>query len=88
MKKAYVKPAIMFESFSLSTNIAGDCEKIIDNQNRGNCGMEFGDITVFISEYTGCSTNDGVTIDVGGDDGSYNGLCYHVPFDTKNLFNS
>ena len=86
MKKAYAKPVILFESFSLSSNIAGDCEEIVDTQSRGNCGLEFGDLTIFISEYTGCSSNEGVSVD--GDDGSWNGLCYHVPFNKENLFNS
>ena len=86
MKKAYTKPEIMFEDFSLSVNIAGDCRWIIDNQSSGNCGLDFGDLVIFLGEYTGCTSNDGVKVD--GDDGSYNGICYHVPHPDNDLFNS
>ena len=86
MKKVYTKPEIIFESFSLSTNIAGDCESIIDTQSRGNCGIEFGNLVIFVGEYTGCNSNDGVIVE--GDDGNYNGICYHVPVESSTLFNS
>ena len=86
MKKVYTKPEIIFESFSLSTNIAGDCESIIDTQSRGNCGIEFGSLVIFVGEYTGCNSNNGVVVE--GDDGNYNGICYHVPVESSTLFNS
>lgn len=86
MKKTYVKPEILFENFSLNTSIASGCEEIIDNQSKGDCGLDFGDIVIFVSQATGCTTNKGVVVE--GDDGDYNGLCYHVPQGTNNLFNS
>lgn len=81
MKKAYVKPEIMFEDFTLSTNIAGDCEVIINNSTRGDCAytLRTGE-SVFTSNYGVCTTKEA--------DGDYNGICYHVPIDSNNLFNS
>lgn len=86
MKKAYNAPEILFESFSMSTNIAAGCETIIDNPSSGNCGLEFGDLVIFVGDFTGCKSNDGVVVE--GDDGNYNGICYHVPTGNNNLFNS
>lgn len=81
MKKTYQKPEIMFEAFSLSTNIAGDCETIVDNASRGSCPYHTrSDLNVFTSDVGACTTTE--------PDGDYNGICYHVPIDTKNLFNS
>lgn len=84
MKKTYSKPQIMFESFSLSTSIAGACGVKIDTQAAGTCGVDYGFMgTIFLPEVAGCS------IVVGGIyDGSFNGICYHVPTDSRNLFNS
>lgn len=81
MKKVYEKPVIIFESFTLSTNIAGDCGTIINNSAREQCAYELrtGE-HVFTSQYAICTTTE--------DDGDYNGICYHVPIDTDNLFNS
>ncbi len=81
MKKAYSKPEIMFEDFSLSVNVAAGCETKLDNQSQGSCGylLRTG-ATIFISNQTGCSNHV-------PDDGS-NGICYHVPTETSNLFNS
>lgn len=85
MKKVYMKPQIMFESFALSTSIAGDCGIRTNTPSDGNCGYEmtdeFGDVsTLFLDSMTGvCSTYQ--------PDG-YNGICYDVPTDTGNLFNS
>ncbi len=87
MKRNYVKPEIMFEDFSLSTNIASGCD--VDRQfARGVCAYklsgDFGDTIIFTSEVTGCAEagKDSVV-----DDG-YNGICYDVPAENNNLFNS
>lgn len=82
MKKTYIKPQIMFESFSVSENIAGDCDTIVNNSSRGSCAyVTRTGLNVFTSEMVGiCTTHE--------DDGDYNGFCYHVPIDTQNLFNS
>lgn len=82
MKRTYSKPDILFEDFSLSTSIAAGCETIIDGQSQYTCGLVWGRKTVFVQAATGCTTKiiDG--------DPEYNGLCYHVPIETNNLFNS
>lgn len=84
MKKIYEKPLIMFESFTLSTNIAGDCEKKTNTPNSGTCAWtytdEFGDsYVVFTNQVSACGTNK--------EDQVYNGICYHIP-EGDNLFNS
>ena len=82
MKRTYTKPEIVFEDFTLSTNIAAGCEVRIDTQARGNCGYEYGPMVLFLHGIAGCS-------DEIEDDGSrLNGLCYHNPTDLNNLFNS
>lgn len=84
MKKVYTKPEIMFESFTLSTNIAAGCQFIVNNASQGVCGyLPDRDPTgknIFTSEITGCQRTEV--------DGGYNGICYHVPTDTTDLFNS
>lgn len=86
MKKTYQKPQIMFEDFSLSTNIAGDCEVRTHTPARHSCAYtvtdEFGDTShIFMGDMVGiCSTTQ-------QDDGS-SGFCYHVPFENNTLFNS
>jgi len=83
MKKTYSKPQIVFENFSLSTNIAGDCEIKNDTQAARQCGYDmFPFEKVFLTDITGC------TMKVTPEEGMFNGLCYHVPIETNNLFNS
>ena len=88
MKKTYSKPEISFESFVMSTNIAGDCEKpFVNNATKGVCAViGSGGITVFDSKVGGACkfTPEGL----GGTPDIYDGLCYHVPTEAKNLFNS
>ena len=81
MKKVYSKPQIMFESFTLSTNIAAGCEFKTNTPSARQCGYGediFG-VSIFVDGITDCKAKypDG-----------YNGLCYHVPTETTNLFNS
>lgn len=84
MKKVYEKPQIMFESFTLSTNIAGDCEHKTWTPNSGTCAYEIETVVgtrfVFISEVQSCTTKE--------QDGEFNGICYHNPSEANNLFNS
>lgn len=100
MKKAYNKPEIIFEDFSLSTNIAGDCD-VIDGVNAayGSCGIELPGIgIVFVTGVCERKENDPdnlVYVTVTGSDGSYSpnigpydSICYHVPQQNNNLFNS
>ena len=84
MKKTYMKPEIMFESFTLCTNIAAGCQFIVSNSSEGVCGyLDERDPTqtpVFTSKISGCKRHEA--------DGGLNGICYHVPTDTSDLFNS
>lgn len=81
MKKVYTKPAIMFEDFTLSTNIAGSCEIKTNTPNAGKCAYE-GDeeYPIFTDAVSACITK--------WQDTENNGFCYHVPIVTNNLFNS
>lgn len=92
MKKAYMKPEIMFEDFSLSQNIAAGCEEKITNPSQDQCGIEFGQEVLFVASLGDVCTPDGQLMveDVGGGDGVYNGICYHVFANDgeRNLFNS
>lgn len=86
MKKVYSKPEIIFESFTLSTNIAGDCNKIVGNPSEGSCGVP-GDApfsNLFTADITGA---DGCHIPLDKND-VYDGFCYHNPTDDNDLFNS
>ena len=85
MKKVYSKPQIVFEDFSLSTNIAGDCTVKTHNPSNSECGYPMTGLgTVFLTGMGGCSFP--VNRDPSGD-GEFNGICYHVPYG-ENLFNS
>ena len=85
MKKTYCKPIIMFENFTLSTKIAGDCEVKISNQSRNSCAYieKFGkNETSFFTDAVGaCLTTE-------QDGEGHDGLCYHVPGEAYNIFNS
>ena len=84
MKRAYSKPEIMFESFSLSTNIAGDCEVRTNTPAQGVCAYTYedefgGTVTLFTSKVAACGDTE-----VSDE---YGGICYHT-FANNNLFNS
>ena len=85
MKKAYTKPEIMFEDFTLSSSIAGTCEEDTNVHSMGNCGMDFSGLMVFLDGMGGCTD---IKVDNVGGDGDFNGICYHVPSGDNNLFNS
>ena len=82
-KRLYNKPEIVFEDFSLSTNIALGCDVKTHTPAAEKCGIEMtpgsGQI-VFISEETGCNYHYA--------DGAFNEICYYVPYETSELFNS
>lgn len=83
MKKTYTKPEISFESFLMSTNIAGDCEKpFVNNASKGTCAvLGTGGIAVFDgSVVAACKFT--------AENDQWDGLCYHVPTEAANLFNS
>ena len=85
MKKVYEKPMIVFENFSMSTNIAAGCEVQTNTPSENQCGVNMSGINVFLEGMTGC--DDFPVTNVGGD-GQYGNLCYHVPVGKDNLFNS
>lgn len=87
MKKIYSKPEIMFEDFTLSENIAGDCEgEPVGNPTRGSCAIiGTGRQAIFSDRVSAC---DFTPTELGGTDDMWDGLCYHVPTEYSNLFNS
>ena len=94
--KKYTKPMIIFESFTLSTNIAGDCGRKADGPTGSfavnGCGIyydtfnpfpgEFDTMTIFTAAWSGCIDN------VSQDDSLIDQFCYHNPSDSTKLFNS
>lgn len=84
MKKTYTKPEIMFEDFTLTTNIAAGCEALTTTATLRACGLDYSGIQIFMEGQTGC-TDEQVT-NVGGD-GKWQHICYHIP-DGFNVFNS
>ena len=84
MKKRYEKPQIVFESFEMSTNIAGDCEIKTNTPSAENCAYEvydefLGTVFLFVTGVSACTTKEAT--------GAYDKICYHVPYG-ENLFNS
>lgn len=76
MKKAYVKPRIVFESFSLSTSIATGCDQTFNLAAQFVCGIpdENGaGMNIF-------DANKGGSCNVSGDGmrDEYDGFCYHI----------
>lgn len=84
VKKNYSKPDILFEDFSLSTNIAAGCEVKTNTSGMDECGVKYGPTTVFVSGVDECEKNTVIT------DGSQDSdsICYHTFADTNNVFNS
>lgn len=83
MKKLYSKPEILFESFTMSTNIAAGCKFINSIPAETICGYDDG--------RNGRVFTDGV----GGANGCIytqpddnDRLCYHVPNEDYDIFNS
>ncbi len=82
MKKTYSKPEIVFDSFSLCTNIAGMCARPTNTPVSGTCPLIIGGRPLFTQDVGACrfKTEDGNPL--------YDGVCYHVPTDINSLFNS
>ena len=80
MKKNYSKPDIIFDSFTLSTNVAADCEFKTPLPKADECGMPYFNYVVFMNEMQGCRKIE--------PSGVFNTICYHQPSETNNLFNS
>ncbi len=82
MKKTYTKPEILFESFTLSTNINAGCEKPTNLPSWDQCGLDFSGLVVFMTDMSGCTD---IKVDADKD---FNGICYHTPTDLNNVFAS
>ena len=82
MKKTYEKPHIFFDSFELTTNISAGCEVPTNLPSMDWCGLDFSGLMVFMSGMSGCSD---IQIGKGGD---FDGICYHTPTETNNVFAS
>ena len=81
MKKTYAKPQIVFESFQLTANIAGDCNTRPNSADEATCGYNDNGWIVF--------QNSSVCIDIQvNPDGKHNRLCYHVPTGDISVFTS
>lgn len=79
MKRSYEAPEILFEDFTMSTSIAAGCGKIINTATENICGYETRNGTVFVEGISGCEYTQ--------PDG-HDGVCYHVPIDSTDLFAS
>ena len=81
MKKTYSKPDIMFESFKMCVNVAAGCELVTNLPSTGSCGypIDRTDKVVWAEGINGCNTTPS---------GKYDSICYHIPSDSNNLFNS
>lgn len=91
MKRKYIKPEIMFEDFSLSTNIAGTCQIKVETMTYGTCGIESSGLgMVFLDNILGCSGFSVSDTDPSESvfEGEFDSLCYHVPSNAQSLFNS
>ena len=80
MKKTYAKPQIVFESFQLTANIAGDCNTRPNSTNEATCGYNDNGWIIFQSGPL-------CTMPVG-QDGIYDRICYHVPTGDISVFTS
>lgn len=70
MKKKYVKPEAIFESFELSASIAAGCSPSGKAQfSQGDCAFKVGGSMLFTTEVPNC-------VEKITDGGMY---CYHVP---------
>lgn len=80
MKKIYSKPEIVFESFSLCQNIAAGCEIRTNTPSQMQCAYGENDFgtPLFLQGVSACkvTTQENET------------LCYHIPTEGNNIFNS
>lgn len=87
MKRVYIKPEIVFESFTLSTNIAGDCEPpYVTTATEGACGVPGSAPGIML--FTIGVDGSNCTFPGPADHITDDGFCYHNPSEDHNLFNS
>ena len=83
MKKAYMKPEIMFESFAPSASIALNCALTSNNfATVHECGYRVPDYEypIFVTGVEGCERQK--------DDDGFGNVCYDVPDENWKLFDS
>ena len=81
MKKVYVKPTISFESFKMSSSIAGNCDLDANMANENSCGYDIGGgAVIFTTLESGCL--------FVSSDGTEFGVCYDVPIGSPKVFAS
>ena len=78
MKKTYSKPMIEFESFAMNTSIAANCEV-----KPWSDELYFEGFGYLHTDSDNCSY-----LPTHGGDGPHNMICYDVPDESYNLFNS
>ena len=76
MKKAYVKPTISFESFKMSSSIAGTCRFNDTTTDVNSCSIEIGGYVIFTGV---CEFGPQ---EIGTD------VCYDIPTDDTRVFTS
>ena len=92
MKKKYFKPEILFEDFTLSTSVAScathSMEKVA-NSNK-ECGFydEYLKVVVVTNDINGCAFSEAEGYRVAKTPGENDGVCYHVPIEAFNVWNS
>lgn len=87
LKKTYGKPDIIFDNFQMESSI-GACAKRT-GPRPDECGVVWAPPDTLFAEQAGIDTNAcSIDVEIDVDNESYNGLCYHVPFDGMNLFTS
>jgi hypothetical protein len=89
MKRTYIKPALAYEDFTMSSNISGNCEfqDVTLTRDTQGCGLlSSGMFVIFLDGI--CEGDNDEYIYVPHEEDEYNGVCYHAPTDTTNLFNS
>jgi hypothetical protein len=69
----------MFEDFSLSANVAVGCEFKTSTATEGVCGYPTRNGIIFVTGVSGCVHTEPDIND---------SLCYHVPNEYHNIFNS
>lgn len=85
MKKTYSPPDVIYESFSLSTCIAGDCEVHTQTPAKEQCALPMEGLgNVFLVGMINCNGTQ-ITDEMSS---AINGFCYHVPIENSTLFNS
>lgn len=80
MKKVYMKPQIAFESFQLTSNIAGDCNTKPASADETTCGYNDNGWIIF-------QGNPPCNFPIR-QDGIYDKICYHVPTGDISVFTS